>query len=503
MSVLFHNLSNPLLILDLANNHNGSLSHGKRIIENIAKVTNRFDFQVAIKFQYRDLDSFIHPLYKGNWDFNYIKRFEETRLSNSDFEELISYARKLNLLLACTPFDEISVGKIEEQGFDILKIASVSLTDWPLLTRIASTNLPIVASTAGSKLEEIDKVVSFLSKRVQQVALMHCVASYPTPDDSLNLNRIDQLVARYSPITIGYSTHENPKNFDAVKIAIAKGAKILERHVGSNESNNQINKYSSDADDLEKWLNSIYQTLKMSDYDDTGQTVSESEIKSLLGLRRGVYTTKRLIKGNVINASDVFFAIPLLEGQLSANEFSDYFIHTVKDEIEAQSPVYKTSLKSSDSQTTVHKIADQVKSMIKSANLTFPENLRIEISHHYGLEEFDKYGVVMATLVNRDYCKKILIIKPGQTNPEHYHKVKEETFFCVSGDLEVTLDGKSYFLTPGMSILVLAGVKHSFTSVNGAIAEEISTKSLPEDSFYTDKFITENTHRKSFITLWK
>jgi hypothetical protein len=49
----------------------------------------------------------------------------------------------------------------------------------------------------------------------------------------------------------------------------------------------------------------------------------------------------------------------------------------------------------------------------------------------------------------------------------------------------------------------LAGVKHSFTSVNGAIAEEISTKSLPEDSFYTDKFITENTHRKSFITLWK
>ena len=50
MTVVFHNLSDPLIILDLANNHNGSLSHGKKIIENIAKVTSHFDFQVVIKF---------------------------------------------------------------------------------------------------------------------------------------------------------------------------------------------------------------------------------------------------------------------------------------------------------------------------------------------------------------------------------------------------------------------------------------------------------------------
>ena len=498
----FRELTEPLIILDLANNHNGSLLHGKRIIENVANVTSKYDFKVAIKFQYRDLDTFIHPLHKGDWDYSYIKRFEETRLSDSDFEELVSYARNRKLLVACTPFDEISVEKVEQQGFDILKVASVSLTDWPLLKRIASTKLPIVASTAGSKLEEIDKVVSFLSKRVQQFALMHCVASYPTPDDGLNLGRIDSLVERYSPITIGYSTHENPKNFDAVKIAISKGAKILERHVGSNESNNQLNKYSSDANDLKKWLDSIKQTLEMSNYDHTEQTVSESEVKSLLGLRRGVYASRDLAGGVNLQASDVFFAIPLLDGQLSANDFSDYLVHKLTDRIEAESPIFKSKLESLDSQSSVHKIADNVKSMIKSANLTFPENIRIEISHHYGLEKFDKFGVVMATLVNRDYCKKILLLKPGQTNPEHFHKVKEETFFCVSGDLEVTLDGESHFLRPGMSILVLSGVKHSFTSVNGAIAEEISTKSVPEDSFYTDDAISNNTQRKSFITLW-
>ena len=56
--------SNPLIVLDLANNHNGSVSHGKKIIDDIAAVSKNFDFKIAIKFQYRHLDSFIHPAFK-------------------------------------------------------------------------------------------------------------------------------------------------------------------------------------------------------------------------------------------------------------------------------------------------------------------------------------------------------------------------------------------------------------------------------------------------------
>lgn len=228
MSFTFLGKRAPLVILDIANNHNGSVEHGKKIIDNVFEVISDFDFEVAVKFQYRNLDSFIHPSFKGDWNYKYIKRFEETRLSIVEFEELISYAKSKNLLVACTPFDEISVDLIEKQDIDILKIASVSLTDWPLLNRISNATLPVVASTAGSKMSEIDKVASFLSKRLKEFALMHCVACYPTPDDSLQLNRIDELKQRYSPIPIGYSTHENPSNTDAVKLAVAKGAQILE-----------------------------------------------------------------------------------------------------------------------------------------------------------------------------------------------------------------------------------------------------------------------------------
>ena len=68
----------------------------------------------------------------------------------------------------CTPWDEISVDKIVEHGFDFMKIPSCYVSDWPLLERIAQYDLPIVASTAGEPLEDVDRVVSFLS--IEQVS---------------------------------------------------------------------------------------------------------------------------------------------------------------------------------------------------------------------------------------------------------------------------------------------------------------------------------------------
>lgn len=492
----------PLIILDIANNHNGSIEHGKKIIDDIFGVTSKLDFDVAVKFQYRDLDSFIHPSFRGDWNYKYIKRFEETRLSTIEFEQLINYAKSKGFLVACTPFDEISVDLIEKQDIDILKIASVSLTDWPLLNRISNTNLPVIASTAGSKIDQIDKVVSFLSKRLTQFALMHCVASYPTPDNNLQLNRIDELKERYSPIPIGYSTHENPGNTNAVKLAIAKGAQILERHVGSKENNNALNSYSSDKSNLRKWLNSINEILPMLDYKPSNSQVNDTELIALQGLRRGVYIKNIVDKGNKLTSRDVYFAIPLQDNQLSANEFSDFNDYVAINSLVPNSPLFNEDVLVENKQKPITLIVESIKSMIETANLPVPKNLRLEISHHYGLEKFSKFGMVMSTIVNREYCKKLLFLRGGQTNPEHYHKIKEETFNCLFGELEVVLDDITHFLEPGMTLTIPVGAKHLLRTKNGAIVEEISTKSIPEDSYYSDPVVQKTFDRKTFATIW-
>lgn len=494
--------SNPLIVLDLANNHNGSVSHGKKIIDDIAAVSKNFDFKIAIKFQYRHLDSFIHPAFKGNFQYKYIKRFEETRLSISDFEKLITHAKNYNLLIACTPFDEVSVDLIEAQQFDFLKIASVSLTDWPLLNRIARTSLPVVASTAGSQLKDIDKVTSFLSKRLDQFALMHCVASYPTTDDNLQLDRISILKKRYPKIPIGYSTHENPKNLSAVQIAIAKGAEILERHVGSSDNNNQINNYSSEKTDLQNWLYAVTKSISMSQVGSNNAQNNTSEQETLKGLRRGAYAKHDIEAGELIKPTDIFYAIPLQENHLSANEFSLYKLFYCVSKVYGNGPILFDNVRIDDTRSSIEDISQKIIAMIETANLIVPSNLNLEISHHYGIENFNKFGMVLTTIVNRDYCKKLLFLSEGQTNPEHFHKIKEETFFCVFGDFEVVLDGASNLLSPGMSLTVPVGVRHLLRTNKGAIVEEISTKSVPSDSYYLDEEIAKNKNRKSFSTIW-
>jgi mannose-6-phosphate isomerase-like protein (cupin superfamily) len=108
----------------------------------------------------------------------------------------------------------------------------------------------------------------------------------------------------------------------------------------------------------------------------------------------------------------------------------------------------------------------------------------------------------MTTIINRDYCKKILVLFPGQSNPEHYHKIKEETFFCLYGSAEVTVEGKITVLRPGDVLTIPVLKKHKIMAADGVILEELSTTSEPSDSYYTDETITNNLKRKSSLTLW-
>ena len=106
---------NNIIVLDIANNHQGSLEHGLRIIRETSAVVKKFtDFRVVFKFQFRQLDSFIHKDHKKNLDHKMVKRFTETRLERKDFEVLLSEIRNLGHYSACTPFDEESVGVIED-----------------------------------------------------------------------------------------------------------------------------------------------------------------------------------------------------------------------------------------------------------------------------------------------------------------------------------------------------------------------------------------------------
>ena len=115
---------------------------------------------------------------------------------------------------------------------------------------------------------------------------------------------------------------------------------------------------------------------------------------------------------------------------------------------------------------------------------------------------FSKFGLLLLNVVNRNYCKKLLVILPGQSHPEQYHKQKEETFHILFGEISLKLDGKLRTCIPGDVITILPKVHHAFSSKCGAVIEEISTTHYNNDSFYSDPAIMENKQRKTLLTYW-
>ena len=494
---IFYNL----FIFEMANNHMGNLDHGLRIIREFAEVKKEYDYNFAFKFQFRDLDTFIHPDYKKRMDLKYVKRFSETKLSVEEFKILKKEVEKCGFISVCTGFDEKSIDLVEEMDFDILKIASCSFGDWPLLERITKTDNPIIASIAGAKFEDIDKVVMFFEHREKKFALMHCVGEYPTPQEHLQLNQIDLLRERYPNVPIGYSTHEDPNNFDAIKIAIAKGAVLFEKHVGIPTDKYKLNAYSATPQQIYKWLKSAQDAFLMCG--EASRKFSEKEMKDLRGLKRGVFAKVKIKRGERLNSNNVFFAIPNFDNQILANDMSKYMEFTAKKDIEENQPIFFSDVKVRNLRQRVLEIVNKIRHLLIESKIFLPNRVDLEISHHYGIENFEQYGAVLINCINREYCKKLIIVLPGQSHPVHYHIKKEETFNVLYGSLIININGEEKEYKPGDIVTIERGVKHSFRSNTGAIFEEISTTAFPEDSYYEDESIRKNKSRKTHMTFWQ
>ena len=492
----------PLFIYEMANNHMGDVEHGIRIVRELKTASEGFPFAFCVKLQYRDIATCIHPDYKDRFDLKYVKRFSETHLMWDQYRKLKDAIAEAGFLSMCTPWDEISVDKIVEHGFDFMKIPSCYVSDWPLLERIAHYNLPIVASTAGEPLEEVDRVVSFFKHRDKTLSIMHCVGEYPAPDEHLHLGQILLLKKRYPELEVGYSTHERPDNFEAVKIAIAMGAVLFEKHVGIPTERYALNAYSATPAQVRHWLESAAEALTMIGDPGKRYPAPPGEQASLRDLARGAFVKQSVRAGEVIQHANVFFAMPNVKDQLVAQDFSKYSEYVATSDISADGAVMRDNVSAHNSRELVHKIVSDVKSLIKKSKVQVPGQCDLEISHHYGLDKFREIGITAITVVNREYCKRLMVVLPGQKHPEQWHNQKDETYHILYGDVTVELDGGKSTHKSNDVITISHGVKHSFWTTHGAIIEEVSSSYSMNDSFYTDPAIMANTNRKTFVTYW-
>jgi len=494
-----------LVILEMANNHMGSVLHAKKIIKAYSQITKKFSDKIdfAVKFQYRDSNTFIHNSYMNSND-RVVERFKSTFLSDKEWKDLGNFSRKY-FSLACTPFDEISANKVFKEKFDYVKIASCSITDWPLVQHIYSNyrkkKKKIIASLGGLSEIEILKATSYFTNRRVDISFLYCVAKYPSSANDLNLSFFNHLKKKYGDKIIGFSTHEDPKIKLSPSIAYGAGARIFEKHIGLETKKIKLNKYSVSPKELEAWLNNLSETIDMWGSVKNRNLNVEKEYMQLSQFKRGIYLRKDIKEKCVIKRNDIYFAFPAIKNQLKANDLLKTHIIKTKINIVKDAPLLIKDILIKDNYSPIKKIRDEVTEILNLSKVTLPRDARLEISHHYGIENFYKHGITMINIINHRYCKKLIIMLPGQNHPPQFHKIKEESFFILYGKVNLILDKKNYVLNSGDIKTIKSGEIHEFYTKGGAVIEELSTQHIKRDSFYLDKKIEKNKNRKSFIYL--
>ena len=311
-----------LFVLELANNHWGRLDRGLKIVRDFADVVEANGVRAAVKLQFRDVDRFIHKDFRHRGDIRYIKKTLDTHLSWARLGMLVGAVRQAGLVTMATPFDEASVDRCVDFGVEIVKIASSDIGDWPLLEKIAATGKPVIASGGGASLEDLDGLVGFFQRHGAPFALNHCVSIYPSEDDELDLNQIDFLRSRYPGVTIGLSTHEHRDCAAVGGHRLRQGRANLRaphRHRGGGRPGQPLLHPARAGGRMVQGLahgpGDVRRRVG-------GQAAPpEKEVRYLDALVRGVYARRDLPAGHVLSFEDIYFAVPLQQGQISGREF--------------------------------------------------------------------------------------------------------------------------------------------------------------------------------------
>jgi len=466
-----NNKFEDLFILDLANNHQGDVAHAKTIIKEVSEVVKKHKAIAAIKFQFRHLETFVHKDKRETGKDKMVDRFLTTGLSDEEFFELKKYADSLGLLTACTPFDEASVEKIVKMGFDYIKIASCSAQDWPLIGKIIETQIPLIVSTGGLNLEEIDELVYFITKKCRNFALMHCVAAYPTPDELFNLRRINVLSCRYPLLKIGWSTHENPYDYQTINLAYSLGARIFEKHIGKNTEKYGLNQYSATKENVDQWLNSFFEMKKKIAVDE--KAFLEKQKDPIRRLARGSFVKKDIGQNKRIQKNDFYHAFPRDENSIRCLRRSE-FIKT-KEAIKMDSALTQDNATYGvGREGLIEKAILKLRAFLQKNNFQINHYNHVDLSCHSGLNKFYLVGSYFIDSSSHPYIKKIIVMLHGQQHPSHKHIDRSELYSMISGDLTLTIDDKIISLKEGQQIVVDRNKYHEFSTINGAIFEEVS-----------------------------
>lgn len=332
--------SKPFIIAEIGNNHNGSINLCKSLIQRAKQ--NGID---AVKLQKRCPEKlFTKELFNSSYDNSnsfgptYGLHRKALEFDKSEWFELINFAKKAEIMLFSTAFDEDSIDFLEQFDMPAYKIASGCLTDIPLIEKITGLGKPMIISTGGGNWDDIDRVYRILRLESIDFCFLHCVASYPNRAEDMNLKIIPAMMDRYPNTIIGLSDHY--QGYNMALAAQCLGARVFEKHFTSDHTlPGPDHALSLEPDELGKW---IHESERIMAAMGTGEKQRlPCEEKGIYKMGKAIHVARSIPKGKRIDLDDVYIrspanGIPPYEidnviGKIAINELSTSIVLTWED----------------------------------------------------------------------------------------------------------------------------------------------------------------------------
>ena len=218
----------PFIIAEIGINHNGDIEIAKKLIDVAA-----FAGCDAVKFQKRTIEDVytVEELDKPRespWGTTNREQKHGLEFGESEYDEIDRYCKEKGIEWFASAWDLKSQLFLRKYNLKYNKVASAMLTHKKLVDMIAEENKHTFISTGMSNFEQIDRVVNIFENHTCPYTIMHCVSTYPCPDEWCNLEILKTLKNRYK-CAVGYSGHE--VGILPSTIAVVIGSVVIERHI--------------------------------------------------------------------------------------------------------------------------------------------------------------------------------------------------------------------------------------------------------------------------------
>jgi sialic acid synthase SpsE len=318
-----------LIIAEIGNNHEGRLDVARNMVREAASTGTD-----AVKFQTFRTEHYVSPA-----DADRFRRLKGFELSRDAFRELAGQAREAGLLFLSTPFDLDSAAFLGEIA-DAIKIASGDNTFFPLLEAAAATGLPMLISSGLSTIETIHRAAARVENVwsthgiTQELAVLHCVSSYPVPPEQANLGAIREL-ERLGNWTVGYSDHT--MGIDAAALSVAAGARIVEKHFTLAHDFSDFRDHQLSADPVQ--MAGLVQRIRsIEDLLGSGtKTIQPCETDAVRALRRSIAAARDLPAGICLSRDDITWLRP--GGGIPPGEETRVLKRTLRCAVRAGDPI--------------------------------------------------------------------------------------------------------------------------------------------------------------------